>query len=243
MPGVKSFRELLGVSPSTASTSDSALVIIDAQQEYASGLLKVSNASSSCAAIKSLLEKYRSATGAIVHIHHETPEGAPVFTPGKEVSETMKGLEAQKGEKVIWKKHPGSYAGTDLQKWLDEKSMKKVVLVGYMVSLPPAKTNVGYEVASKLARFRRAPKYLATDRASRPTYVFQRLRDRRLSWVTMLFLWRMQSGIGTSQGSVATRSPRQVGPDHKIHDSNTVQTVLLELADAFGSVVRSDEIK
>ena len=27
------------------------------------------------------------------------------------------------------------------------------------------------------------------------------------------------------------------------HDSDTVQTVLLELADAFGSVVRSDEIK
>lgn len=29
----KSFRELVGVAPSTASTKDSALVIIDAQNE------------------------------------------------------------------------------------------------------------------------------------------------------------------------------------------------------------------
>jgi hypothetical protein len=30
----KAFRELIGVSPSTASTKDSVLVIIDAQNEY-----------------------------------------------------------------------------------------------------------------------------------------------------------------------------------------------------------------
>ncbi|MCJ1395453.1 hypothetical protein MMC18_008339 [Xylographa bjoerkii] len=193
MPGIKSFREVLGVSPSTASTSDSALVIIDAQQEYASGLLKVSNAASSCAAIKSLLEKYRSAGGAIVHIHHETPEGAPVFTQGKEVSETMKGLEAQKGEKVIWKKHPGSYAGTDLQKWLDEKSMKKVVLVGYMAHVCVSTTarqasELGYDVV----------------------LVEDAIGDRDIP------------GISGDEVS---------------------KTVLLELADAFGSVVRSNEIK
>ena len=45
----------------------------------------------------------------------------------------MRGLEAEAGEKVIWKKHPGSYAGTDLQEWLDGEGVKKVVLVGYMV--------------------------------------------------------------------------------------------------------------
>jgi len=193
MPGVKSFRELLGVSPSTASTSDSALVIIDAQQEYSSGLLKVSNASSSCAAIKSLLEKYRSAGGVIVHIHHETPEGAPVFTPGKEVSQSMKGLEAQKGEKVIWKQHPGSYAGTDLQKWLDEKNMKRVVLVGYMAHVCVSTTarqasELGYDVV----------------------LVEDAIGDRDIPGIS---------------GDEVTK------------------TVLLELADAFGSVVQSSEIK
>jgi len=32
----KGFRELIGVQPSTASVKDSVLVIIDAQNEYAS---------------------------------------------------------------------------------------------------------------------------------------------------------------------------------------------------------------
>lgn len=38
-----SFRELIGVPPSTASTKDSVLVIIDAQNEYATGALKTTN--------------------------------------------------------------------------------------------------------------------------------------------------------------------------------------------------------
>ncbi|MCJ1290364.1 hypothetical protein MMC34_001900 [Xylographa carneopallida] len=193
MPGVQSFRELIGVSPSTASSSDSALVIIDAQEEYASGLLKVSNASSSCAAIASLLKKYRAAKGAIVHIYHETPEGAPVFTPRKAVSGPMRGLEAEAGEKVIWKKHPGSYAGTDLQEWLDGEGVKKVVLVGYMAHVCVSTTarqasELGYDVVL------------------------------------------VEDGIGD----------RDIPG---ISGDEVSKTVLLELADAFGSVVRSDEIK
>ncbi|MCJ1416487.1 hypothetical protein MMC32_002825 [Xylographa parallela] len=193
MSGVKSFRELLGVSHSTASPSDSALVIIDAQQEYASGLLKVTNASASSAAIKALLEKYRAAGGAIVHIHHETPEGAPVFTQGKAVSEPMKGLEPREGEKVIWKKQPGSYAGTDLQTWLDGRGVRKVALVGYMAHVCVSTTarqasELGYDVV----------------------LVEDAIGDRDIP------------GISGEEVS---------------------KTVLLELADAFGSVVRSDEIK
>jgi nicotinamidase-related amidase len=56
---VKSFRETIGVPPSTASPSDSALIIIDAQNEYKDGLLKVTNADSSLKAIQGLLETYR----------------------------------------------------------------------------------------------------------------------------------------------------------------------------------------
>jgi len=130
----KSFRQLLGVPPSTASPTDSALVIIDAQEEYSSGLLAVSNAPSSSAAIASLLEKYRAANAPLVHILHQVPEGAPVFTPGKPLAEEMEAVKATQGEKVIRKQHPGSFARTELQEWLDGKGVKKVVLAGYMVS-------------------------------------------------------------------------------------------------------------
>jgi|SRR5690242_14303613 len=127
-----SFRQLLGVPPSTASPTDSALLIIDAQNEYASGFLKVTNAEASGKVIASLLEKYRSANGKIVHILHKTPEGAPIFTPNTPLSEEFDALKAKDSEELIWKVHPGSFAETNLDEVLKGWGIKKVVLTGYM---------------------------------------------------------------------------------------------------------------
>ncbi|KAF3003664.1 hypothetical protein E8E13_008371 [Curvularia kusanoi] len=127
-----SFRQLVGVQPSTASPTDSALLIIDAQNEYANGKLKVTNAEASGKVIASLLEKYRDANGKIVHILHKTPEGAPVFTPNTPLSEEFDILKPKDGEEVIWKGHPGSFAETNLDETLKGWGIKKVVLTGYM---------------------------------------------------------------------------------------------------------------
>lgn len=78
---IQSFRQIVGASPSSASPVNSILVIIDAQNEYAKGKLKVTNAASSRKAIADLLKKYRDVNGKIVHVVHQTPKGAPVFTP------------------------------------------------------------------------------------------------------------------------------------------------------------------
>lgn len=129
-----SFRELIGVPPSTASTSDSTLIIIDAQNEYASGKLKVANVEASRKVIASLLQKYRDANGKIVHIVHDTPEGAPLFTPGTTLAEEFAELAPRATEKIVHKLHPSAFGGTDLQQHLGSTGCKKVVLVGYMVS-------------------------------------------------------------------------------------------------------------
>jgi nicotinamidase-related amidase len=127
-----SFRQLLGVPPSTASPSDSVLIIIDAQNEYSSGKLAVTNAEASGKVIASLLEKYRSANGKVVHVLHKTPDGAPIFTPGTELAEEFSSLKAKDGEELIWKMHPGSFAETNLDEVLKKWEIKKLVLVGYM---------------------------------------------------------------------------------------------------------------
>ena len=92
-----SFRDLLGMPPGTASTSDSTLIIIDAQNEYASGALTVTNAAQSGKVIADLLEKYRAANGKIIHVLHKTPEGAPIFTPGTDLANEFKDLKAKVG--------------------------------------------------------------------------------------------------------------------------------------------------
>jgi len=136
MVEAKSFRELVGAGPSTASAADSTLIIIDAQNEYAVGHLKTVDIESTRKAIVSLLEKYRSAgkASSIVHVVHVTPDGAPVFTPGTELAKEFDELAPKEGEHLISKHFPSCFAQTDLDSYLKGlgDAGKKIVLTGYM---------------------------------------------------------------------------------------------------------------
>lgn len=79
MSEAKSFRQLAGVPPSTASTKDSVLVIIDAQNEYAQGALKIKNVEASRKNIKDLLEKYRKDGGQVIHVVHQVSRAADCY--------------------------------------------------------------------------------------------------------------------------------------------------------------------
>ena len=135
MASATSFRATIGIPPSKANPSDSTLIIIDAQNEYASGKLAVSNTKTSRAAISSLLSRYRNAGGKIVHVIHKVPEGAPVFTPGTDLAAEFDELQPQSGEMTVTKQFPGSFTKTDLDDLLKKEGTKKVVLCGYMVSI------------------------------------------------------------------------------------------------------------
>ncbi|KAL5344952.1 hypothetical protein ACLOAV_009905 [Pseudogymnoascus australis] len=131
----KSFRELIGVAPSTASVNDSTLVIIDAQNEYANGHLKTVNVTESRNAISTVLEKYRKSTHGgknIVHVLHLSPAS---------------------NEKVVEKNYPNSFAKTDLAAYLEGLGAvgKKIILVGYMAHVCVSTTaragaELGYDV-------------------------------------------------------------------------------------------------
>ncbi|KAF4987822.1 hypothetical protein FGRMN_10138 [Fusarium graminum] len=132
MSSAASFRQLVGVQPSSASLSDSVLIIIDAQNEYAEGKLKVANVSESRKVIAALLEKYRSANGSIIHVVHDTAEDAPVFTTGTKLAQEFDELKPRDGEPLIHKNFAGSFTKTDLQEALDKTGKNKIVLTGYM---------------------------------------------------------------------------------------------------------------
>ncbi|OJD14360.1 hypothetical protein AJ78_05295 [Emergomyces pasteurianus Ep9510] len=134
------FRDMAGIPPLTAATTDSVLIIVDAQNEYANGRFTVSNVDKSRVVIKSLLEKYRATaktTGKqnVVHIVHETSAAAPVFTTGTPLADEFEELTPLEGEKVITKKFPSAFAETDLHEYLQSLGAKKIVLVGYMAHI------------------------------------------------------------------------------------------------------------
>jgi nicotinamidase-related amidase len=136
MSPTKSFREIIGVPPSSASPQNSTLIIIDAQNEYATGALKTENVAETRKSIARLLEKYRKSGDGknIVHVVHEVPEGAPVFTPNTALAQEFEELTPNANEKVVTKNFPSSFAKTDLHEYLQSlgDAGKKLVLVGYM---------------------------------------------------------------------------------------------------------------
>ncbi|KAJ5492954.1 hypothetical protein N7539_001700 [Penicillium diatomitis] len=151
-----SFRQLVGIPSSKASIHDSTLIIIDAQNEYASGKLQVDNITPSRKVIADLLTRYRQSNSRgknIVHVVHEVPAGAPVFTPETPLAAEFDELKPQSGEKVVKKSFPSSFAQTDLHEYLTGLGEvgKKIVLVGYMAHVCVSTTaragdELGYDV-------------------------------------------------------------------------------------------------
>jgi len=129
---IKSFREIIGAQPARVSTSSSVLIIIDAQNEYAEGHLKVHNVHESRKVITRLLKKYRSSSAPVIHVVHDTPSGAPIFTPGTPLAAEFSELAPLDGETVIHKQAPSAFTGTDLDSVLKKLGRKQIVLVGYM---------------------------------------------------------------------------------------------------------------
>ncbi len=102
------------------------------RNRYANGHLKTENVASTRKSISTLLEKYRAAKAPIVHIVHQTPSGAPVFTPDTDLAKPFSELTPKGDEKLIEKNYPGSFTGTDLDEYLKKSGRNKVVLTGYM---------------------------------------------------------------------------------------------------------------
>ncbi|KAL4786960.1 Isochorismatase-like protein [Aspergillus varians] len=150
----QSFRQIIGIPPSSVSVQDSTLIIIDAQNEYASGSLQIDRISESRKVISDLLARYRQGNGRnIVHVLHKTPPGAPVFTQGTQLAEPLEELTPISGEKLVTKQFPSSFAQTDLHEYLGSLGDvgKKIVLVGYMAHVCISTTaragnELGYDV-------------------------------------------------------------------------------------------------
>jgi nicotinamidase-related amidase len=222
MSSAESARALLGVPPSTATTKDSILIIIDAQNEYAQGALAVTNLATSRPAIHSLLQRYRAAQGHVAHIVHTVPEGAPVFTPGTSLAEEFEELKMKPGnesdhEVLVKKKFPGSFAETELDEVVKKAGVKKVVLTGYMAHVCVSTTareahQRGYEVL----------------------VVEDAIGDRDIPEATGDQLTKV------SHYQLSNLPMELMGLTFSV---GVIQTVLAELGDFFATIVKSSDIQ
>ncbi|KAM0787819.1 hypothetical protein ACM66B_003873 [Microbotryomycetes sp. NB124-2] len=128
------FRQLIGLSPSevSASSGNTALVVIDAQGTYNTGApLAISGIDAAQGVIAQLVDKYRKANAPVIWIQHDAGD-APIFNLKDASGDFIGDLRPQDGEKIIVKKAPSSFTGTDLHDTLQSQGIKQIVLTGYM---------------------------------------------------------------------------------------------------------------
>ncbi|MBI4797170.1 MAG: cysteine hydrolase [Desulfarculus sp.] len=114
---------------------DRALLVIDVQNEYFSGLLPVTHPADSLDNILKAMDAAQAHGVPVVVVQHATPAGSPVFALGSPTWELHPEV-AQRPRDLLLEKHlPGSFTGTGLEDWLRERGIKTVAIAGYMTQM------------------------------------------------------------------------------------------------------------
>lgn len=120
------------------STPRRALILIDVQQQYFSGLLEIQYPphQESLPMIARAIDAATAAGIPIVAVQHSAGEGAPVFAPGTPEFDLHPEIESRRTNawKDVVKQYGSVYAGTDLAEWLRQEDIDTVTLVGYMTN-------------------------------------------------------------------------------------------------------------
>lgn len=115
-----------------------ALLVIDAQQEYFAPVGKVvlPDGPKAVTRIARVLEWARARKVPVFHIVHESPRpNAPIFAPGSPALAIHPDARPAPGEPVITKHLPGSFTNTPLERALRERGIERVIVSGFMTQM------------------------------------------------------------------------------------------------------------
>lgn len=126
-------RELSGLPAGQALPSGrTALLLIDYQNEYLDGALPLVGAVQAVAEAVRLRDAAQRLGWTVIHVHHQTRLGAPIFAPGSAGAAPIPALAPRAGEAVVVKKLPSSFAGTELAALLEQGGSDTLLLAGFM---------------------------------------------------------------------------------------------------------------
>ncbi|MFF8609678.1 isochorismatase family protein [Streptomyces sp. NPDC015346] len=132
-------REVVGLDSRPPRLSESALVMIDFQNTYRSGVMALEGAEEALAAGARLLERARAAGTPVVHIINDGGENTP-YDIRAHIGAISDEVAPVDGEAVVVKRFPNSFHATELEKTLtglgfEPGSGKDLVLAGFMTHM------------------------------------------------------------------------------------------------------------
>jgi len=112
------------------NTKKRALLVIDVQNEYFTGLLPVTYPHNSTSNIVTAIQAASDAHIPIVMVQHTSK--AKAFVKGTHGWELLESVKNAKTAHTIEKTMASSFVGTDLEAWLRKNEIDTVVISGYM---------------------------------------------------------------------------------------------------------------
>jgi len=111
-----------------------ALIVIDVQNEYATGnlLIEYPNINQSLANISKAMDAARETSIPIIVVQQYAPADSPIFAQGSDAWELHEVVRSRKWDHYLEKKLPSAFAGTDLAAWLSENKIDTLAVTGYM---------------------------------------------------------------------------------------------------------------
>ncbi len=115
-------------------TPKRALIVIDVQNEYFSGQLRIEHppVTESLPNITRAMDAAQAAGIPVVVVQQNAPENSPIFAKGSHAwqlhDEVAKRPHSHRIEKVF----PSVYTGTDFAAWLEAQGIDTLAVVGYM---------------------------------------------------------------------------------------------------------------
>ncbi|MEU3465982.1 isochorismatase family protein [Streptomyces sp. NPDC006733] len=135
MTASTTLRDVIGLPGALPRLNASVLIMIDFQNTYRSGVMRLDDAERALAAGARLLAAARAAGTPVVHVVNDGGEGTPydIRAGIGSISDEVAPVE---GEKVVVKQFPNAFHGTDLQEALRALGAGgDLVIAGFMTHM------------------------------------------------------------------------------------------------------------
>lgn len=113
-----------------------ALLVIDVQNEYFTGLLPITHPHAHLDNVLRVMDAARGAGVPVVVVQHTFPQPEmPFFKKGTPGWELHPEVASRPRDHWVEKELPGSFTGTDLDAWLRQREIDTVTVAGYMTHM------------------------------------------------------------------------------------------------------------
>ena len=138
----KTLVELVGLDGTPCSLSESALIVVDCQNTYLSGPMKLEGVEEALAEVEQVIALARKAGTPVIHIAHDAGPGS-LYDVQAENGKTADSVASLDDEPTIVKNYPNSFTQTDLHERLQKLGIGNLIVVGFMTHMCVSSTARG----------------------------------------------------------------------------------------------------